>query len=330
MTVLVTGGAGYIGSHMVWRLIDAGESVVVLDRLSTGFAWAVAPEAKLVVGDIGDEVLVEQLILDNDVDAVIHFAGSIVVPESVADPLGYYQNNTVKSRSLIATAIKCGIRHFIFSSTAAVYGDAGTEPVVETAPTAPLSPYGRSKLMTEWMLDDAARAHDFRYVALRYFNVAGADPKGRTGQSTKGATHLIKVACETALGKRDRIEILGTDYDTPDGTCVRDYIHVSDLANAHADALAYLRAGGTSLVANCGYGHGFSVREVIDSVRRVSGVDFAVVEGPRRAGDVPAVVADSSVARTRLGWTPRHDDLDTCVSTALAWEEALSRRNQTD
>lgn len=330
MTVLVTGGAGYIGSHMVWRLIDAGESVVVLDRLSTGFAWAVAPEAKLVVGDIGDEVLVEQLILDNDIDAVIHFAGSIVVPESVADPLGYYQNNTVKSRSLIATAIKCGIRHFIFSSTAAVYGDAGTEPVVESATTAPLSPYGRSKLMTEWMLDDAARAHDFRYVALRYFNVAGADPKGRTGQSTKGATHLIKVASETALGKRARIEILGTDYDTPDGTCVRDYIHVSDLANAHADALAYLRAGGTSLVANCGYGHGFSVREVIDSVRRVSGVDFEVVEGPRRAGDVPAVVADASVARAKLGWTPRYDDLDTCVSTALAWEAALSRRNQTD
>ncbi|MBZ9938779.1 UDP-glucose 4-epimerase GalE [Mesorhizobium sp. BR1-1-16] len=330
MTVLVTGGAGYIGSHMVWRLVDAGERVVVLDRLSTGFAWAVAPEAKLVVGDIGDEALVEQLILDNDIDAVIHFAGSIVVPESVADPLGYYLNNTVKSRTLIATAIKCGIKNFIFSSTAAVYGDAGTEPVVESAATAPLSPYGRSKLMTEWMLDDASRAHDFRYVALRYFNVAGADPKGRTGQSTKGATHLIKVACETALGKRPKIEILGTDYDTPDGTCVRDYIHVSDLANAHADALAYLRSGGASLIANCGYSRGFSVREVIESVRRVSGVDFTVVEGPRRAGDVPAVVANASVARATLGWTPQHDDLDTCVSTALAWEEALSRRNNVD
>lgn len=330
MTVLVTGGAGYIGSHMVWRLVDSGERVVVLDRLSTGFAWAVAPEAKLVVGDIGDEALVEQLILDNDIDAVIHFAGSIVVPESVADPLGYYLNNTVKSRSLIATAIKCGITNFIFSSTAAVYGDAGTDPVVESAPTAPLSPYGRSKLMTEWMLDDASRAHDFRYVALRYFNVAGADPRGRTGQSTKGATHLIKVACETALGKRPKIEILGTDYDTPDGTCVRDYIHVSDLANAHADALAYLRRGSPSLIANCGYSRGFSVREVIESVRRVSGVDFAVVEGPRRAGDVPAVVANAAVARAQLGWTPQHDDLDTCVSTALAWEAALSRRNHVD
>ncbi|MBN9016236.1 MAG: UDP-glucose 4-epimerase GalE [Rhizobiales bacterium] len=330
MTVLVTGGAGYIGSHMVWRLVDAGESVVVLDRLTTGFEWAVAPEAKLVVGEVGDEALVERLIREHGINAIIHFAGSIVVPESVADPLGYYQNNTVQSRALIATAIRCGVRHFIFSSTAAVYGDAGTKPVVETASTHPLSPYGRSKLMTEWMLEDAARAHDFSYAALRYFNVAGADPRGRTGQSTRGATHLIKVACETALGKRDRIEILGTDYDTPDGTCVRDYIHVSDLANAHADALAYLRAGGTSLVANCGYGHGYSVREVVDAVLRVSGVDFTVVEGPRRAGDVPAVVADATLARTRLGWRPAHDDLDECVATALAWEEALSKRNRLD
>jgi len=330
MTVLVTGGAGYIGSHMVWRLVDGGERVVVLDRLSTGFEWAVAPEAKLVIGEVGDEALVERIIAENEVDAIIHFAGSIVVPESVADPLGYYLNNTVQSRALAAAAIRAGVRHFIFSSTAAVYGDAGTRPVVESAPTVPLSPYGRSKLMTEWMLEDAARAHDFRFAALRYFNVAGADPRGRTGQSTRGATHLIKVACETALGKRDKIEILGTDYDTPDGTCVRDYIHVSDLANAHADALAYLRAGGDSLIANCGYGHGYSVREVVDAVLRVSGVDFKVVEGPRRAGDVPAVVADSTLARERFGWRPEHDDLDECVATALAWEKSLSLRNRRD
>ena len=330
MAVLVTGGAGYIGSHMVWRLVDAGEAVVVLDRLSTGFRWAVAPEATLVEGDIADEALVARLVAEHGIDAIIHFAGSIVVPDSVADPLEYYLNNTVKSRALIAAAIGAGVRHFIFSSTAAVYGDAGTEPVVETAPLSPQSPYGRSKLMTEMMLEDASRAHDFRYVALRYFNVAGADPRGRTGQSTRGATHLIKVACETALGKRDRIEIFGTDYDTPDGTCVRDYIHVSDLANAHADALAYLRTGGDSLVANCGYGHGYSVRAVIDAVRRVSGRDFEVATRERRAGDVPAVVANSTRARAKLGWRPEYDDLDQCVATALAWEDALGRRNQRD
>lgn len=330
MAVLVTGGAGYIGSHMVWRLVDAGEAVVVLDRLSTGFRWAVAPEAVLVEGDIADEALVARLIAEHDIDAVIHFAGSVVVPDSVADPLEYYLNNTVKSRALLAAVIQAGVRHFIFSSTAAVYGDAGTEPVAEDAPLLPQSPYGRSKLMTEMMLEDSARAYDFRYVALRYFNVAGADPRGRTGQSTRGATHLIKVACETALGKRDRIEIFGTDYDTADGTCVRDYIHVSDLANAHADALAYLRAGRDSLVANCGYGHGYSVREVIEAVRRVSGRPFEVVTRERRAGDVPAVVANSTRARSKLGWRPEYDDLDQCVATALAWEEALSRRNQRD
>jgi UDP-glucose 4-epimerase len=330
VAVLVTGGAGYIGSHMVWRLVDAGEAVVVIDRLSTGFRWAVAPEATLVEGDIADQDLVTRLIAEHAIDAVIHFAGSIVVPDSVANPLEYYLNNTVKSRALIEAVIGAGVRHFIFSSTAAVYGDAGTEPVGEDAPPAPQSPYGRSKLMTEMMLEDAARAHDFRYVALRYFNVAGADPGGRTGQSTRGATHLIKVACETALGKRDRIEIFGTDYDTADGTCVRDYIHVSDLANAHADALAYLRAGGDSLVANCGYGHGYSVREVIDAVRRVSGRPFTVVTRERRAGDVPAVVANSTRARSKLGWRPQHDDLNECVATALAWEEALGRRNQRD
>ncbi|RWC96555.1 MAG: UDP-glucose 4-epimerase GalE, partial [Mesorhizobium sp.] len=276
MAVLVTGGAGYIGSHMVWELLDAGESVVVLDRLSTGFEWAVAPEAKLLVGDVGDRELVGQIIRDYKVDAIIHFAGSIVVPQSVADPLGYYENNTSKTRTLIETAVREGVPHFIFSSTAAVYGGAGLEPVREDARLAPVSPYGLSKLMSEWMLRDAAKAHDIRYTALRYFNVAGADPKGRTGQSTPGATHLIKVACETALGKRPLMQVFGTDYPTPDGTCIRDYIHVSDLAAAHRLALQRLRAGGESLVANCGYSHGYSVLQVIDSVRRAFGRDFEV------------------------------------------------------
>ncbi|HMM63656.1 MAG TPA: UDP-glucose 4-epimerase GalE, partial [Mesorhizobium sp.] len=256
MAVLVTGGAGYIGSHMVWELLDAGEEVVVLDRLSTGFAWAVAPEARLVVGDVADAGLVAGLIRDHEVDAIIHFAGSIVVPESVADPLAYYENNTCKTRALIETAVRAGVPRFIFSSTAAVYGGAGSEPVREDARPAPESPYGLSKLMSEWMLRDAAAAHGLAYAALRYFNVAGADPKGRTGQSTPGATHLVKVACETALGKRAAMQVYGADYPTPDGTCVRDYIHVSDLVAAHRLALRRLRAGGGNLVANCGYGHG--------------------------------------------------------------------------
>lgn len=327
MAVLVTGGAGYIGSHMVWELLDAGEQVVVLDRLSTGFDWAVAPEAKLVRGDVADSELVGKLIGENGVDAIIHFAGSIVVPESVADPLGYYDNNTCKTRSLIETAVSCGVKHFIFSSTAAVYGAAGVEPVREDARLAPESPYGLSKLMSEWMLRDAAAAHPLRYTALRYFNVAGADPKGRTGQSTKGATHLIKVASETALGKRASMQVFGTDYATPDGTCVRDYIHVSDLAAAHRLALLRLRAGGGNLVANCGYGHGYSVLEVIDSVRRVHGADFAVETGPRRAGDAASVVANADLARKELGWTPARDDLDGIVRDALNWESLLSRKN---
>ena len=330
MSVLVTGGAGYIGSHMVWQLVDAGEAVVVLDNLSTGFRWAVAPEAKLVDGDVGDEALVGRLIAEEGVNAIIHFAGSIVVPESVADPLGYYLNNTVKSRALIAAAVNGGVRHFIFSSTAAVYGTPAAIPVAEDAPLHPESPYGRSKLMTETMLADAAAAHDLRYVALRYFNVAGADPKGRTGQSTKGATHLIKVACETALGKRDLITVYGTDYPTPDGTCIRDYIHVTDLVAAHGDALGHLRAGGNNLVANCGYGHGASVLEVIDTVRRVSGVDFKVALGDRRPGDPAGIVASPALIRSEFGWTPRYDDLDGIVASALAWESALDRRNQRD
>jgi UDP-glucose 4-epimerase len=327
MAVLVTGGAGYIGSHMVWELLDAGEEVVVIDRLSTGFEWAVAPEARLVVGDIADKDLVGGLVREHEVDAIIHFAGSIVVPESVADPLAYYENNTCKTRALIETAVRAGVGNFIFSSTAAVYGGAGMEPVKEDARLSPESPYGLSKLMSEWMLRDAAAAHGLSYTALRYFNVAGADPKGRTGQSTPGATHLIKVACETALGKRPFMQVFGTDYATPDGTCIRDYIHVSDLVAAHRLALQRLRIGGENLVANCGYGHGYSVLQVIDSVRRVFGHDFDIRMGERRAGDAAAVVANSDTARQQLGWSPQHDDLDGIVHDALAWERILSGKN---
>jgi UDP-glucose 4-epimerase len=330
MSILVTGGAGYIGSHMVWHLVDAGERVVVVDNLSTGFSWAVSPEATLVRGDCGDQALMTRLIEEQAVDAIIHFAGSVVVPASVADPLGYYFNNTVKSRALIEAAVKTGVRHFIFSSTAAVYGMPKTAPVSEDVELTPISPYGRSKLMTEMMLADTAVAHDFNYVALRYFNVAGADPAGRTGQSTRGATHLIKVASETALGKRAEMIVYGTDYPTADGTCIRDYIHVSDLVAAHAEALAFLRGGNASLVANCGYGHGFSVFEVIDTVKRVSGKDFAVVLGERRPGDPAAIVASPARIQERFGWQPRYADLDTIVDSALRWEKALVHRNQMD
>jgi UDP-glucose 4-epimerase len=301
--------------------------VVVLDRLSTGFDWAVAPEAKLIVGDVADRELVSSIIRDHKIDAIIHFAGSIVVPESVADPLGYYENNTAKTRTLIETAVKAGVPNFIFSSTAAVYGGAGMEPVREDARLAPESPYGLSKLMSEWMLRDAAAAHGLRYTALRYFNVAGADPRGRTGQSTPGATHLIKVASETALGKRPFMQVFGNDYATPDGTCIRDYIHVSDLAAAHRLALQRLRDGGASLIANCGYSHGYSVLEVIAAVRRVFGRDFDVRMGKRRPGDAAAVVANSDRARAELGWTPQHDDLDGIVRDALNWERILTTKN---
>ncbi|WP_292126441.1 UDP-glucose 4-epimerase GalE, partial [Mesorhizobium sp.] len=277
--------------------------------------------------DVADRDLVGRIIRENKVDAIIHFAGSIVVPESVADPLGYYENNTCKTRALIETAVREGVPHFIFSSTAAVYGGAGLEPVREDARLAPESPYGLSKLMSEWMLRDAAIAHDIRYTALRYFNVAGADPKGRTGQSTPGATHLIKVACETALGKRPFMQVFGKDYPTPDGTCIRDYIHVSDLAAAHRLALQRLRDGGESLVANCGYSHGYSVLEVIDSVRRAFGHDFDVRMGARRPGDAAAVVANSDLARKEFGWTPQRDDLDQIVKDALAWERILTTKN---
>lgn len=323
MSVLVTGGAGYIGSHMVLELLDAGEDVVVIDNLSTGFRWAVAPRATLVVGDAGDQDLVKTVIRKHKVDAIIHFAGSIVVPESVADPLGYYLNNTVKSRALIEATVAAGVKNFIFSSTAAVYGNPKENPVSEAALPAPMSPYGSSKLMTEIMLQDTSRAHDFRAVALRYFNVAGADPEGRTGQSTKGATHLIKVACETALGKRPGMEVFGTDYPTSDGTCVRDYIHVKDLARAHMSALGYLRKGGATDIFNCGYSKGYSVLEVIGAVKRVSGVDFPAKLSPRRPGDPAAIVAGSAKIRATLGWKPEHDDLDKIVAQALAWENHL-------
>ena len=328
MTVLVTGGAGYIGSHMVYALVAAGERVVVLDNLSTGFDWAIAEGAPLVLGETGDQALVSELIRQHAVESIIHFAASIVVPDSVSDPLGYYKNNTVNSRALIECAVKGGVKHFIFSSTAAVYGNPARVPVTEDDLTAPMSPYGSSKLMTEIMLRDAGFAHGLAHVILRYFNVAGADPELRTGQSTRGATHLIKVAVETALGRREKMDVFGTAYPTPDGTCVRDYIHVSDLVQAHLDGLRYLRGGGASVTANCGYGRGYSVREVIDAVKRVSGVDFKVdISGPR-AGDPAQIIASSERARAVLGWRPQRDDLATIVGHALAWERKLMTRNR--
>ncbi len=327
MTVLVTGGAGYIGSHMVLRLLDAGEDVVVLDNLSTGRRGLLAPEARFVEGSVGDERLLQTLLLG--VEAVIHFAGSIVVPESVADPLSYYANNTVNSRTLIAASIKAGVKHFIFSSTAAVYGVNAREPVAEETTLDPISPYGRSKLMTEWMLEDARNAYGFASIALRYFNVAGADPKGRSGQATPKATHLIKVCCEVATGKRDKLEIFGTDYPTVDGTCVRDYIHVTDLVEAHMAALSYLRAGQKGGAFNCGYGRGYSVLQVAAAMEKILGRPLPASKGPRRAGDPPEIVANANRARAMLGWTPRHDDLGFIVRTALDWERALQKKNWT-
>ena len=323
MTVLVTGGAGYIGSHMAHELVDSGEDVVVLDNLSTGRRAAVPAKAELVVGDFGDEALVRDLLKSRKIEAIIHFAARIVVPESVADPLGYYLNNTASARSLLSCAVEAGVRHFIFSSTAAVYGEPEQNPVTEDETLKPVSPYGRSKLMVEWMLEDVSRAHDLRYVALRYFNVAGADPKGRTGQSTPNATHLIKVAVQAALGLRPGMEVFGTDYPTPDGSCLRDYIQVTDLARAHVAALRHLRGGGESLVCNCGYKRGYSVLEVVETVKRVSDVDFDVKISGRRPGDPAAIVAANARAREKLGWTPIHDDLDEIVRQALAWEKKL-------
>jgi UDP-glucose 4-epimerase len=323
MAVLVTGGAGYIGGHMALALIDAGETPIIVDNLSTGFAWAVPKEAKLVVGDFGDQALVARLIEEHEIDAIAHFAAKIVVPESVADPLGYYLNNVSNARNLIETAIKGGVRQFIFSSTAAVYGETGVEPVGEDTPLTPVSPYGRSKLMVEWMLADAGKAHDLRSVVLRYFNVAGADPKGRLGQSSPLATHLIKRAVQTALGRHKNMDVFGLDYPTRDGSCLRDYIQVSDLIDAHMAALKHLRAGGDSRTFNCGYGRGYSVLEVVDVVKRVSGVDFKVNLAGRRAGDPAAIIAKADRIRSELGWRPQRDDLADIVKQALDWERRL-------
>jgi UDP-glucose 4-epimerase len=323
-TVLVTGGAGYIGSHAVLALRAAGHAVVVLDDLSNGERGLVPPDVAFVEGDVGDRALVDAVLARHRVRAVLHFAGSIVVPESVADPMKYYDNNSVRSLRLAAAALAAGIDAFIFSSTAAVYGAPEIVPIAEDAPTRPINPYGRSKLMTEWVLADVATAHGLRYAALRYFNVAGADPHGRSGQCGKGATHLIKVAAQAALGLRPHLEIFGTDYATPDGTCIRDYIHVADLADAHVRALEHLLAGGAGGVMNCGYGRGFSVREVLAAIDRVHGAPVPTVEGPRRAGDPPTLVADSGRLRATLGWTPRFDDLDVIVRSALDWERRIA------
>lgn len=320
MSILVTGGAGYIGSHMVLELLDRGESVVVFDNLSTGRREAVPAGVPLVTGDVGDIETVLKALREHRIRSIIHFAARIVVPESIADPLGYYLANTVKTRALLAAATAGGVEDFIFSSTAAVYGDAPLEPVKESDPTNPLSPYGASKLMSEWMLRDTAQAHGLRYAILRYFNVAGADPAGRVGQSNPNATHLIKVALQAALGERPYIEIFGQDYPTPDGTGVRDYIHVSDLANAHAVVLDKLRGGSGSLLVNAGYGRGYSVREVVGSVKSVTGVDIEVRQSPRRPGDAPSVIADASRLRHDVGWMPRYEDLDTIIRHAYDWE----------
>lgn len=320
MAVLVTGGAGYIGSHMVLGLLDAGEDVVVFDNLSTGHRRLVDPRAIFVEGDLNAPDGINRCLDNHSVDAILHFAGSIIVPESVADPLQYYKNNTAASRNLIEAAVTHQVRHFIFSSTAAVYGSVGSDPVTEATTTQPESPYGTSKLMTEWMLRDVALAAPLTYGVLRYFNVAGADPKGRSGHCSPNATHLIKVACKAALGQRDHIAVFGSDFDTADGTGVRDYIHVSDLVDAHALMLRYLREGGDSTVMNCGYGVGSSVREVIAVVKEVSGVDFDVQEAPRRPGDPAQVIADSTRLRSVLDWRPQHNDLRVMVKSAYDWD----------
>ena len=325
-SILVTGGAGYIGSHAVLALADAGWPVVVIDNLVTGFRWAVDERATFVEGDIGDASLVGVVLADHGVGAILHFAGSVVVPESVENPLKYYRNNTANSRSLIESAVTGGVKHFIFSSTAATYGIPEVIPIKEEMPTRPINPYGMSKLMTEAMLKDVAAAHAMNYCALRYFNVAGADPQGRSGQSTAGATHLIKVGAEAATGKREFVSVFGTDFDTADGTGVRDYIHVTDLADAHLHALELLMGdAGQSHIMNCGYGRGFSVLDVLDSVDRVAGLKLDRRMGPRRAGDPDALVADNSRILERTQWRPRYNDLDTIVSHALAWERRLGQ-----
>ena len=326
MAILVTGGAGYVGSQVVLELLGAGEELVILDDLSTGFRWLLPDEVAFVRGNVADAELLDQVLRKYGIDSIIHLAASIVVPESIDHPLAYYRNNVINSQALIECAVKGSVKHFIFSSTAAVYGIPRSSPVSEEDPTQPISPYGWSKLMTEVMLSDTDRAHGLRYVALRYFNVAGADPLGRTGQASPEATHLMKVACQAALGIRDGIDVYGTDYSTPDGTGVRDYIHVVDLATCHLAALAYLRNGGNSQVLNCGYGHGYSVFEVIEAVRRIapSALETRVVD--RRPGDPPALVADTERLGKTLNWRPHFDDLGLIVGHALAWERILADR----
>src|ERR1700709_513083 len=323
MTVLVTGGAGYIGSHTVHALAEAGEKVVVIDNLSTGFSAFLPEGVPLFIGDAADENLVEGVIAAHDVESIIHFAGSVVVPDSMRDPLAYYRNNTMTTRSLLNAAVKCNVNRFIFSSTAAVYGNPDQMPVPENAPTRPLSPYGSSKLMTEIMLHDVAAAHGMNYVVLRYFNVAGADPHARIGLSTVGATHLLKIAVEAATGQRAKIDVFGTDYPTTDGRCIRDFIHVSDLAQAHRAALTYLRGGGASMPLNSDYARGYSVLETKEAVRRVSGRNFAVQTAPRRPGDIMTMIADTRRIASTLDWTPQYADLETIAAHALAWEEKL-------
>jgi UDP-glucose 4-epimerase len=325
--VLVTGGAGYIGSHAMLALKDAGWSVAVIDDLSSGKRSAVPDDVPFYEGNIADRALVERIFAEQGIQAIMHFAGSIVVPESVEKPLAYYGNNTVATHALLSAAVEAGLRHILFSSTAAVYGAPETVPVAEDDPKEPINPYGASKLMTEWMLRDASAAHPFNYGALRYFNVAGADPQRRAGQQGKGSTHLIKVAVEAAVGLRDHVAVFGTDYDTPDGTCVRDYIHVSDLAAAHVAALEWLiEHPGENLVANAGYGRGLSVLEVLDAVDRLTNMPIKRVMEGRRAGDPPSLVSSNKHILDTIDWTPRYQEIDTIVGDALAWERALQER----
>ncbi len=324
MTTLVTGGAGYIGSHTTFALLDRGDKVVVLDNLSTGARAQVGEEAVFYQGDVADVHLLEKIVSRHGVNSVIHFAGLLVVPESVVDPLRYYETNVVKSRALIEVCVKSGVKQFIFSSTSTVYAEDATQPLSEDERKAPISPYARSKLMTEWILEDTARAHDFRYMILRYFNVAGADPQGRTGQSTPKATHLIKRACQAALGRIPCLEIFGTDYPTPDGTGVRDYLHVTDLADAHLLALDALQTGAASEIYNCGYGRGLSVRQIVAAVESVIGRPLPVKECPRRPGDPPTLISDPRRIKSKLGWQPHHEGLDGIIHSALEWERRFN------